>query len=273
MTRVKFSTILSYGVLIMVSIAAVFPFYLMTIMSTHSNSEITSSLNLLAGKYLIDNAKAVLATGYLRFYWNSFYIASVSALLGVFFSALAGFALSKYNFKGRNLIINFVLATMMVPFGVSIIGFLIEMKNLGWINTHLPLIVPSICSSYGVFLFTQYMKDGIPFEVIESARIDGCAEFKIFLQMAVPFSRAVCITLFLLIFIYSWNNFLTPLILINKEKMYTIPLGIYMLGNQYRQEYGERLFALVLSTIPMLAVFALNSKSLIRGLTAGAVKG
>ncbi len=91
--------------------------------------------------------------------------------------------------------------------------------------------------------------------------------------MALPFTTSACVTLFLLIFMYSWNNFLMPLVFVNKANMYTIPLGLFALGNQYRQEYGARMFALTLATIPMIVIFAINSKSLIRGLTAGAIKG
>ncbi|MDF2613038.1 MAG: sugar transporter ATP-binding protein [Clostridia bacterium] len=273
MKKIKISTILSMIILIAATIMAIFPFYMMTIMSTRTNQQIITKLYMLPGNQLINNAKMVFESGFLMFYLNSFYIAVSAAVIGVLFSAAAGFAIAKYTFKANRLMQNMILIIMSIPFGVSIVGFLIEMKNLGLSNTHLPMIISAMISPYGVFLFTQFAKDGFPTEIMESARIDGCNEMTIFYKMFLPFTRSAAVTLFLMIFMYSWNNFLTPLVFINKQSMYTIPLGIFALGNQYRQEYGARMFALTLATIPILIIFAVNSKSLIRGLTSGAVKG
>lgn len=273
MEKNKISRIVSYIVLSIVTIISVFPFYMMIIMSTRENQEIVTKLNLFPGTHLIDNAEMVIKSGFFLFYWNSFYIAIISSVLGVLISAMAGFALAKYQFKLNKFFSNFVLLVMMIPFGVSIVGFLIEMRTFGWSNTHLPLIIAGMISPFGVYLLAQFAKDGFPTEIMESARIDGCSEPMIFFKFFLPITRAACLTLFLLIFIYSWNNFLIPLVFITKQNMYTIPLGIFAVGNQYRQEYGARLFALTLSTIPMLVIFAVNSKNLIRGLTAGAIKG
>ena len=273
MKKSRIFNYISIAILSLITIVSIFPFYMMVIMSTHESQDVVSKLSLLPGTNLLINAKQVFASGFLRFYWNSFYIAALAGILGVLMSAMAGFALAKYEFRLQKTIFNAVLGIMMIPFGVSIIGFLIEMKSFNWSNTHLPLIVSAMISPYGVFLLTQFMKDGFPKEIMESARIDGCTEMGIFFRLALPFTKSACVTLFLLIFMYSWNNFLMPLIFVNKETMYTIPLGLFALGNQYRQEYGARMFALTLATIPLLVIFAVNSKSLIRGLTAGAIKG
>ena len=273
MKNKNISHYLGYILLFMLTFIALFPFYILLIMSTHESQDVVSAIHFLPGKNLFNNMVTVLKSGFILFYWNSIYIAVLASLIGVFISAMAGFALSKYKFRFRKTIYNFVLSSMMIPFGVSIVGYLIEMKNLKLTNTHIPIIICAMVSNYGVFLLTQFMKDGFPMEIMESARIDGCGEFKIFLKLALPFTRSACITLFLLIFMFSWNNFLIPLVFINKQSMYTIPLGIFALGSQYRQEYGARMFALTLATIPMLIIFAVNSKNLIRGLTAGAIKG
>ena len=273
MTSRAFRRVFTYIVLITVTFIAVYPFYMMTIMSTHESQDIVTQIHFAPGKELLNNAVMVFESGFLRFYWNSFYVAVLSAGIGTLMSAMAGFALGKYQFRLNRFFFNFVLLVMMIPFGVSIVGFLIEMRSLGWSNTHIPLIISGMVSPYGVFLLTQFAKDGFPTEIMESTRIDGCSEPRIFIQFFLPFTKAACMTLFLLIFIYSWNNFMIPLVFINQEKLYTVPLGIFAVGNQYRQEYGARLFALTLSTIPMLVVFSINAKSLIRGLTAGAIKG
>jgi cellobiose transport system permease protein len=269
----KISDIISLVILIIISIISIFPFYMMIVMATRESQDVITRLNLFPGRYMLTNAKMVFESGFIRFYWNSFYIAFLAAAFGVLMSAMAGYALAKFEFRLQKPIFNIVLGVMMIPFGVSIIGFLIEMNNFGWSNSHLPLIVSAMVSPYGVFLMSQFMKDGVPKEIIESARIDGSSEAGIFFRHALPLTKAASVTLFLLIFIYSWNNFLIPLVFVNKQTMYTIPLGLFALGNQYRQEYGARMFALMLATIPMLVIFAVNSKSLIRGLTAGAIKG
>jgi cellobiose transport system permease protein len=273
MKRTKVGNFVSMVILIIVTFLSIFPFYMMIIMSTHDSQDVVSKLHILPGAYFLYNAAEVFKSGFMVFYWNSFYIAFLSAALGVLISAMAGFALAKYKFKFQKALFNFVLLVMMIPFGVSIVGFLIEMKSFGWSGTHLPLIIAGMISPYGVFLLTQFAMDGFPSEIMESARIDGCSEPRIFFSFFLPFTRAACITLFLLIFVYSWNNFLIPLVFISNQNLYTVPLGIFALGNQYRQEYGARLFALTLSTVPMITIFAVNSKSLIRGLTAGAIKG
>ena len=273
MKRTKTRNIVSMIILAAATVISIFPFYMMVVMSTRESQDVVTKIHLVPGTAFIHNAVEVFKSGFMVFYWNSFYIAVVSSVLGVLMSAMAGFALAKYRFRMRNALFNLVLLVMMIPFGVSIVGFLIEMKSFGWSGTHLPLIIAGMISPYGVFLLTQFAIDGFPTEIMESARIDGCTEPGIFFKFFLPFTRAACITLFLLIFIYSWNNFLVPLVFINKQSLYTVPLGIFALGNQYRQEYGARLFALTLSTVPMIAIFGINSKSLIRGLTAGALKG
>lgn len=265
--------ILPFLLLAVVSIVSLLPFYLMVVMGTHSHSEISRSLQLFFGDDFLSNLQKVLEAGFLRFYFNSFYIAVVSAGLAVLISTLAGFALAKYRFKGRNFFFNAILATMMIPFGVSIVGFMIEMNKLGLGQTHMPMIISTMCSSYGVYMMVQFMKDGIPTEVIESARIDGASEPKIFWKLALPYVKPAALTLFVLQFMNSWNNFMVPLIFINKQEMFTVPLGVFTLGNQYSQEYGARMLALAVATIPTLLIYIFNSKYMEKGLTVGAVKG
>lgn len=269
----KIKKLLLYLVLALISIISLVPFYLMVVMGTHSHYEISTSLQTFFGSYFLDNWKKVWEAGFLRFYFNSFYIAVISAGLAVLFSSLAGFALAKYEFKGKKFFFHAILATMMIPFGVSIVGFLIEMNKLGLSQTHIPIIISTMCSSYGVYMMLQFMKGGIPNEVIESARIDGASEPRIFFSLAFPFAKPAAMTLFVLMFMNSWNNFLVPLIFINREEMFTVPLGIFTLGNQYSQEYGARLLALSVATIPTLIIYCFNSKYMEKGMTVGAVKG
>jgi multiple sugar transport system permease protein/cellobiose transport system permease protein len=185
---------------------------------------------------------------------------------------MCGYALSKYRFKGREAMINIVLLTMMVPSQLSLVGFVMEINKIGWLNTHLPLIIPPAASAFGVFWIRQYTKNAIPDSVVESARLDGCGEFRNFLQIAMPFMGPACVTLLMLSFLSSWNNFFIPMIVLSSLKLYTIPLGIRQLATQFRTDVASQILGMTIATIPMLAMFAVFSKNLISGLASAAIK-
>jgi multiple sugar transport system permease protein/cellobiose transport system permease protein len=147
------------------------------------------------------------------------------------------------------------------------------MRNLGLTNSLLPLILTWGASAYGVFFMLQYMKTSIAIELIESARIDGCGELRTFFSIALPLIKAASGTFFMLIFLWSWNNFLMPSTLINNREKFTIPIGIQTLATAYTQDWGARGAALTISVVPLLIFFAIGSKYFIKGLVAGAVKG
>jgi cellobiose transport system permease protein len=134
------------------------------------------------------------------------------------------------------------------------------------------LIIPT-ASSFGVFWMTLYIRNSVPGELLDAARIDGCSDTKTFVQIVIPVIKPAIGTLSLLTFLGSWNNFMLPLIILNEPELYTLPVGIKSFGNMYRLDLGVQIAALTLATFPILIVFALFNKSLIRGITAGAVKG
>lgn len=252
---------------------SIFPFYVMIIMGTHYNEDLFKQIQLLPGTYLLNNLKTVINGNFFRAYWNSFYIAVTATVLAVLVSAMAGYAFAKFRFKGRGVLHGFVLATMMIPQGLGLVAFTMEMKAFGWNQTHLPFIVPWAANVLGVFLMTQSMKDSVPTEILESARIDGCGELRLFFSFVIGLSKPIILTLGLLVFLSSWNNFLIPLVMINKQDMFTIPLAMYSLGAVYRTDYAARVLGLTLGTLPLILLFLFNSKSFIQGLAAGAVKG
>jgi cellobiose transport system permease protein len=141
------------------------------------------------------------------------------------------------------------------------------------VNSHWPLILPPMVNAFAVFWLMSFIKSAIPNEIMESCRMDGCSELRIFWQMVIPNITPALVTIFLIMFLHSWNNYLTPLVILNKESLYTIPLAISMLGNMYRNDYAAKILALALATMPVLIFFAVFSKSLIRGLMVGSVKG
>ncbi|MGI5957832.1 MAG: carbohydrate ABC transporter permease [Massiliimalia sp.] len=259
-------------IVILLSLITLFPFYMMLIMGTHVSEDLLTSLQLLPGDYLMVNLQSVLKTNFGLFYWNSFYIAVISTAGCVLVSALAGFAFAKYQFKFKRTLFIIVLATLMIPMQLGLVGLVMQLKTLGLMNTHFALIVPPMANAFYVFWMTQYIGSAVPTAVLESARIDGYGDLRIFGRIVFPMIRPATITVFLLSFLGSWNNYLTPLVVLNKEEKYTIPMGITLFSTTYRNDYAASTLALCLATLPIILLFAFGSKYLIQGLSGGSVK-
>ena len=150
---------------------------------------------------------------------------------------------------------------------------MLEMRKVGLIDTLLPLIFTWAAHPLGAFLMTQFISDAIPDELLESGRLDGCTEPGLFFRIVVPCIKPGFLTLATLVFLWSWNNYVLPLIIINKQEMFTIPLMVNNLSNAFRSDYGAIMCALALSVLPMIVIFSLCSKTFIKGIAAGAVKG
>lgn len=261
------------GILVGVSLISLFPFYAMIMMSTHKTEDIFKGLPLLPSDYFINNIKEVLKSNFIQTYINSLFVSLVATLACVLVSAMIGYALSVYNFRFKNVLRKFIISTMMIPFQVGIIGYMIEMKTFHLTNTLWPLILMWVASGFGAFWMMQFIEGALPVELVECARVDGCNEMKIFFRIALPCIVPGLTTLALLIFLWSWNSYLVPLVFVNSPKNYTIPVFIQSLGNAYRTDYGAQITGLLLGTIPLIIMFVIGSKSFIKGLTAGAVKG
>ncbi len=259
--------------LLMISFISVIPFYFIISMATHSTTEIYRGEFLLFGDQLLKNVGTIIKGGFMKYYWNSFYSAALSSFLCLLISAMAAYGLTVYKFKAKNFLKSFIVASMMIPGQISLIGYTIEMKNFGLINTHMPLILTWAASAYSVYFIVQYMTSSLPMELVESARIDGSGEFRTFFSIAVPLIRPAIGTLTMLIFLWSWNNFLMPSTVLTQSSKFTIPLGIQTLATAYTQDWGARGAALAISVLPILIIFACGSKYFIKGLAAGAVKG
>ncbi|MFA9379747.1 MAG: carbohydrate ABC transporter permease [Acetanaerobacterium sp.] len=262
-----------YILVVILSIFALLPFYMMIIMGTHYSEDLYTGIKLLPGKFLLENLQTVLQQDFFSFYKNSIIVSVCNTVCGVFISALTGYAFAKYKFKGKKLLFGFVVATLAIPQQLGLIGFVVEMRWIGWVNTLLPLIVTGMASGFGVFWMTQYISASIPNEIIESGKIDGCNDFGIFFRLVLPIIRSALITISLLLFLWSWNNYMTPLVTISSEWKYTIPLSISLISSEFRTDYAARILSLTLSTVPIVVMFSFGSKHLIRGLISGSVKG
>jgi ABC-type glycerol-3-phosphate transport system permease component len=260
-------------VLMTLAVLTIIPFYLMFVMSTMDNASIFSGPTLLPGKELAANFVSILGVNYFRAFMNSAIVALCSVLLTVFFSSLAGFALAKYEFPYKKVIYSCIIATLLVPQEIGLVAYVWEMRAMGISKTLLPLILPHIASAFGVFWMAQYMKDSIPGELLESGRMDGCNDFRIFYGIVLPIIQPALFTLAVISFLNSWNNYMLPLVLVNDPSRFTIPLAIAGIGNQYMPDYGARILGVCIGILPILLLFLVFSKSITEGLTAGAVKG
>lgn len=261
-------------VILMSAIGAVivFPFYIMAIMSTHPTLDIHRGLQFLPGDYLLTNIRTLLRIDFLGYYRNSLFVSAMAGVLSVYCSAMGGYALAVYNFKGKKLIMGIVLVTLTLPFQIALIGIVIQANFMGLADTHWILILLAIPSAFGVFWMSSFAKQAMPQSVIESAHIDGAGPFMTFTKIGLPFLMPACGTLFLLVFLAQWNSFLLPVILLARESMFTLPIAIRLLANNFRVDVGAQITGVVLGVLPIMFVFASFSKTLIQGLSASAVK-
>lgn len=226
-----------------------------------------------APRFTAANFQDLFATvPFLRYMMNSFFIAGCVVSVQLFFSSLAGFALAKYEFKGKKAIMVLMLATMMIP-GQVVMAPLYELiYRMGLVDTYAGLVVPGAVSVFGIFLFRQAILQ-VPDELLHAARIDGCSEFRIYWDVVMPVSRPMIGAFCLIAFMGSWNSFLWPQIILHHSERFTLPIALNQLVGLYSQQYGTLMAGTFLSILPVIILFVLLQKEFVAGLTAGAVKG
>lgn len=271
MTKVK--RLLTVLVLAVISLISLIPFWFMFSMSTYKSEKIFQGTPILPSDYFLENLKTIFASHFLRSYGNSLFISIVSMVVSVIICAMAGYAMNVYQFRFKKALNIFIMMTMMVPSQIGVIGYMIEMRNAGLNSTLWPMIFTWFANGFGAYWMISFIHSSLPIELVESARIDGAHEIKIFQSIVLPCIKPGLLTLCLLIFLWSWNNYMIPLVFVNSAEHYTIPIFIKSLASSFRTDYGAQLAGLTLATIPLLVLFIVGSKNFIRGLTAGAVKG
>jgi len=272
----RLGTVLKYAILIFGAILMVFPFAWMIDASLMTSSEIQRRPPTLYPAEIqwrnFTDLLDVLPFG--RLYLNSLLV-TIATVIGVLFtSSLAGFAFAKYQFPGREVLFYIILATMMIPFFVTLIPVFYIVRQLGWINTYQGLIFPSITSAYGIFLMRQFIFS-VPDELLDAARIDGAPEPMIYWRIIIPLTRPALATLGTFTFIGSWNAFLWPLLVINSRDLYTVPLGLNTLRIFASEQRNLNLLmsGTVLSVVPTLILFIFLQRYFIQGITLTGLKG
>jgi ABC-type glycerol-3-phosphate transport system permease component len=206
-----------------------------------------------------------------RYVGNSLFLASTATVLGAFFCSMGGYALAKYRFRGRTAILTFMLATLTIP-GMALLAPNFEVIwRVGWMDSYKALLIPGAASVFGIFLFRQAIL-GVPNELIEAGRIDGCGEFRIYLSLVMPLVRPMTSAFCLITFLGAWNSFIAPNVYLQTQAKLPLPVVLNQYISQYTQDYGVFLAGTLLAIIPPAVLFFALQKEFIAGLTSGAVK-
>ncbi|MCM3731146.1 carbohydrate ABC transporter permease [Fictibacillus nanhaiensis] len=206
-----------------------------------------------------------------KFLFNSFFVAVTSTLGQLLLCSMAAYAFSRLHFKGRDTLFLIYLATLMVPMQVTMTPQFILMKYLGWLDTYQGLILPGLFNAFGTFLLRQFFL-GIPKSLEEAAFIDGASHFRVFFQIILPLSKPALATLAIFSFMQSWNNFLWPLIIVSNQDLMTVPLGLSILQGRWATDWNLLMAGVVISVIPILAVYLFAQKYFIKGITLSGIK-
>lgn len=260
-------------ILIVISVVMMFPFYWMVMSSFKPMGQLfTVPLEMFPKTFTFQSYEKLLANApFVRWYANSIIVTTLYTGLAIFFSTLAGFGFSKYEFRGRKLLLVIVLGSMMIPLHSVAIPLFMLLVKMQWVNTYQGVVVPFSASAFGIFYISQYMRS-IPSELLDAGRIDGCSELGLYGRIMLPLLKPAIGVLTIYFSMVSWNWFLWPLVVMRDQTMFTLNVGLATLISDYRQRYDELMAGSVLSAVPIIILFLLMQKSFISGLTAGAVK-
>jgi len=267
---------LIYIVCIALCALSILPFAVMFVNATRDNYSIQQGMSLIPGNMLLKNLDTLHNRqnfNIVQGMWNSLFIATCTTVLSLYFSTLTAYGLVVYRFKGRQFAFTFIMAVLMIPTQVSMVGFFTFMYKLNLVNTYIPLIIPTIASPSLVFFMRQYMIAALPLDILEAARIDGCSEWRTFNTIAMPMMKPALATQAIFTFVGSWNKLFEPTMIINSQNKYTMPMLVSLLkSDRFRTDYGTVYLALSLTVLPLFIVYFALSKYIIAGVALGGVK-
>lgn len=259
--------------LVLVALGMVFPMAWMLIVSLKTNAEQYSTIiELLTAHVTFENyVDAWRSDNFLRYFFNSAFVAAAVTTGNVLFCLLGGYAFARGSFRGKRLLFATILGVLIIPQQVIMIPLYRLMAQLGWINTYWSLIIPWLVTPFGIFLVKQYL-ESMPSDMEDAARIDGAGEWYILFKIVMPLSKPVLTILAIYTFLSNWNSFLYPFLFTNDEAHRTLPVGLaFYLGKQ-SIDWGHLMAGASIAALPVIVLFALFQKSIIQGLTAGALK-
>jgi multiple sugar transport system permease protein/alpha-1,4-digalacturonate transport system permease protein len=259
---------LAAGALVMV-----FPIYWMFATAVRPHAEIFESMVPLLPTHVAWDAFAEIWRRHplLTWIWNSTFIAVVAVAITVSINLLCGYTFAKYRFFGRNVLFFAILGALMMPIQVILVPEFLITSWLGLLNTHWGVILPRAAEAFGIFMVRQFMVS-IPDELLEAARLDGAGEFSIFLRIVLPLSRPVIAVLVIFTFMWRWNDFAWPLVVLTDQSMFTLPLGLNLLRGDVNPEWGNIMAMALVSLLPMLIIFLVFQRQLIQGIASTGLK-
>ena len=267
-----------YAILIFLCVLCLFFFYLMIVNSSRSNAELARGFSIVPSGNFFENLKNAWNDSSInipRGMLNSLIIALATSILTTYFSALTAYGVHVYNFKGKRLVFTFIMAVMMIPAQVSALGFVQMMTKLKLTNSYIPLILPGIAAPVVFFYMKQYMESVLPLDVIDAARVDGSNEFRSFNTIVLPMLKPAIAVQMIFSFVSSWNNYFIPALILDKAEMKTVPIMIAQLrsADYSKFDMGKVYMFILLSILPVMIIYIILSKSIIKGVTSGSVKG
>jgi len=265
--------ILTYSVLILVAIGMIFPMFWMLLLSLKSYPEGTSSfIELFQSEWTLRNYIDTFSTDRFDLYFlNSIIVALFVTAGNVLFCLLTGYALARREFRFKGLILASVLGVLIIPSHVIMIPLYRMMVEFGWLNTYYSLIIPWLVSPFGIFLVRQYVLS-LPSDMEDAARIDGASEFYLIFKIVMPLCKPILTVLAIYIFLGNWNSFLFPFLFTNQEAYRTLPVGLTFYMGKQSIDWGHLMAGAAISALPIIIIFILFQKQIIKGLTAGALK-
>ncbi|MFN2199576.1 MAG: carbohydrate ABC transporter permease [Caldilineaceae bacterium] len=269
---INFRNVVVHIALIVGSVVVLMPFLIMFLGSLLPKSAILQR-SFSAGDLTLRNyADTFQVVPFGRFYLNSLIVATGTTLIQIVTASLAAFAFARLRFRGRDGLFLVYLATLMIPFQVTMIPNFIVIRYLRWYNTYQALILPAAFSVFSTFLLRQYFL-GIPIDMDEAARMDGAGSFRIWAQVILPLAGPVLATLAIFNFQASWNDFLWPLVITNTENMRTIPIGLSSFQGQYSTEWNLLMAGSVVALLPVLLIYVVGQKWFVQGITLSGLGG
>ena len=266
-----------YILCILLAILSIFPFWVMIVNATRSTTQIQQhAVSLIPSGYLLKNWAILTGKSFnpIRGFMNSIIISTCATACSVYFSTLTAYGIVVYDWKMRRAFFTFIMAIMMIPGQVTMIGYYQMVYKIHMTNNLLMLILPAIQAPSMVFFMRQYMIPALSLEIVQSARIDGAKEFFIFNRIALPIMKPAIATQAIFSFVTSWNDLFRPMVLLTDQKNYTMPVMVSLLkGDIYKTEFGSIYLGLTLTVLPLFIVYFLLSKYIIAGVALGSVKG
>ena len=269
--------LLFYAGNIIIGIIFVSPLIWMISASLKPEAEIFANMNSITTfipvQASLDNFKEVFSRlNMLQVFKNTFVYIALILVLDLLLNSICGYALAKFEFKGKGMMLNFIVALMVMPMEAIMLPLYIEMSQLGWVNTLAALVIPFVAKCFSIYMFRQFFCD-IPDELLEAAALDGASPVRTFFTVVMPISKTVYATVFILDFVAHWNDFMWPFLVMTGENKRTIQLAIQVFFGTQPIHYSAIMAALVVSAVPMLLMFIFMQKYYIEGIASSGIKG